>query len=882
MENTNDFVIVDGRLGKYVGPGGDVVIPDGVTVICDKAFENCKLTSVSIPQSVEAIGMYAFFGNNIKTVRIPKHVKHIRDGAFEGIEVIELYNSYQYSPYLFGRVINYKKHIIVVLSAETNEVLFKVPMFDDGYSTDPGLYVVLRGGAWQKDAPVFDYKILDNYFKKIKFPETKAAIAEFRINNPYSLSDEHKNMYATYLKRTQKKRDAAADDPARKHFEIKGNELLRFTGDERVTEAIIPDGIKAINSNAFIRKNSLKRIVIPEGVTTVELFVLAFTGCSNTLESISIPESLTGLSYLDFERLKQLKYNEYKNGLYLGNERNPYLYFLDVKDRNIADLEIADGTKYIGKDALRDCPALYEIVLPNSVTRIEEQPERTLKNIKQMNMPSGYLRTTDQLPAATSLSLVQSVWKEQVSVEDYAWIYLFQTGVSIESFSSTMVLKDICRAMDEMLCALEKYPRPSAYKRAVKFALQNKEHISRVKLQSLFSNAQKAKVTGPEMDLLQKHLGDMQNTDNEPVEVLCLERFDSEEINTILKKAKISLAQTIKKNPVHYSKSKKVVSLFVIQCVVAKYADIMQGDSPQPKQIKEIDEIVASFDKDDFESFVREASSDTIKTAGASSDISVFGVEPKNRIIGLIGRYGSAEMIGIISNAYDTLKADYTYIKAYGKGDPLPKVNKWKRYLRAALLMSDLPEARKYCINKGWTSEYAEVRGLKPVEVEEMAGLHLTPDDRKVLGAVALYEKWVSELINLADADRTYNEPTVGEAPSMSPVSFQNPLVERFYAAIRDKYIEKGEADLAQNLYRWWKELPCIEEGHIGIEFTVGLLVASYMFVSKNVSGCIMYCRDKWEYRGDYSYATRLYLSVSKDASDWEAYMDTGYRVYDM
>ena len=40
MENTNDFVIVDGRLGKYVGPGGDVVIPDGVTVICDDVFYN--------------------------------------------------------------------------------------------------------------------------------------------------------------------------------------------------------------------------------------------------------------------------------------------------------------------------------------------------------------------------------------------------------------------------------------------------------------------------------------------------------------------------------------------------------------------------------------------------------------------------------------------------------------------------------------------------------------------------------------------------------------------------------------------------------------------------------------------------------------------------
>ena len=73
-----------------------------------------------------------------------------------------------------------------------------------------------------------------------------------------------------------------------------------------------------------------------------------------------------------------------------------------------------------------------------------------------------------------------------------------------------------------------------------------------------------------------------------------------------------------------------------------------------------------------------------------------------------------------------------------------------------------------------------------------------------------------------------------------------------------------------------------IEDGLLGIEFTVGLIVASYMFVSSNVSGGITYCRDKWEYRGDYSSATRLCLSVSEHTSDWETYMDTGYRVYDM
>ena len=42
MSNEMDFVIENGVLKKYVGPGGDVVIPDGVTAISASAFRGIK------------------------------------------------------------------------------------------------------------------------------------------------------------------------------------------------------------------------------------------------------------------------------------------------------------------------------------------------------------------------------------------------------------------------------------------------------------------------------------------------------------------------------------------------------------------------------------------------------------------------------------------------------------------------------------------------------------------------------------------------------------------------------------------------------------------------------------------------------------------------
>ena len=107
MSNASDFVIENGVLMNYTGPGGDVVIPEGVTsigsyafhycsdmksvtipdsvvCICENAFCGCKgLTSVTIPDNVTGIADYAFFGcSRLKSVKIPEGVTSIGDSAF--------------------------------------------------------------------------------------------------------------------------------------------------------------------------------------------------------------------------------------------------------------------------------------------------------------------------------------------------------------------------------------------------------------------------------------------------------------------------------------------------------------------------------------------------------------------------------------------------------------------------------------------------------------------------------------------------------------------------------------------------------------------------------------------------------------------------------
>lgn len=95
QNDSSDFVIDNGILISYQGPGGDVVVPNIVTAINDGAFwcgngldpacvGRLDITSVTLPNSVVRIGNNAFKGCPLNRITLPDSIFTIGSEAFRG------------------------------------------------------------------------------------------------------------------------------------------------------------------------------------------------------------------------------------------------------------------------------------------------------------------------------------------------------------------------------------------------------------------------------------------------------------------------------------------------------------------------------------------------------------------------------------------------------------------------------------------------------------------------------------------------------------------------------------------------------------------------------------------------------------------------------
>lgn len=404
MSNASDFVIKKGVLEKYKGPGGDVVIPEGVKEIGYGAFEGRNsLMSVVIPDGVTEIGWLAFSGcESLTSVRIPEGVKKIGQHAFSrckslsNVVIPGSITEIEVGAFRGCKALADQNGCVVV-----NNILFDY--------VGPGGDVVITEGVAELDERVFwsvnlsslsipgsvtkiDYKsFVDD---EIKFWWGLDS-GSHRIQGECSIQAELKNFYVAEGNKTYSEKDGVV-------FSKNGKKLVLFPyGRESFT---VPEGVTHIMKGAFFGALGLKCLVLPESLTNISGDAIRCTG----LTYLRLPPAVTKLaknavdvSYVSFYHAAIA--DNVKYGIYLGGgiedipvkARNAAVKgFLYAMQNNIEEIKAFEDSyvEYIGRNIKTYCKsaASDEFLLQWMVQKKlipENELEKLLQTFEKENQP---------------------------------------------------------------------------------------------------------------------------------------------------------------------------------------------------------------------------------------------------------------------------------------------------------------------------------------------------------------------------------------------------------------------------------------------------------------------------------------------------------------
>ena len=139
----------------------------------------------------------------------------------------------------------------------------------------------------------------------------------------------------------------------------------------------LPKNLKQIGDCAFENAKGLSKLVIPENVESIGKRAFSGTAIEITINSNIKQIGLNAFSnHSDLEVQREshisckIPQSNYGNGIYAGNDENPYLILIGTIKKEITSLEIHPDTKIIYNHAINNCLFLKEVSIPDGVTCI--------------------------------------------------------------------------------------------------------------------------------------------------------------------------------------------------------------------------------------------------------------------------------------------------------------------------------------------------------------------------------------------------------------------------------------------------------------------------------------------------------------------------------
>ena len=330
-----------------------ITIPVSVVSISDHAFSECTaLKAVTLPAGLLSMGDLVFQGDvALESVTLPASLVHIGMNPFDRCDELKEIS-------ISGDNIFY--HVIDgVLYNRAQTVLISYP------TGKPEKNFVVPETVTELAFASFSE---NKYIEDITLPDTITKIN----GNPFCGCVHLAAMHISPFSRNFEFFSGAL-------FNTQDRELIAYLWGSENESYTVPKGIRSIAQEAFYKHPELKKIELPQTLTTIK--DAAFAECG--LTEIKIPDNVIAMGNSTFSNCADLKSVTFPSGLtWIGN----YAFY---ECEALTTLTLPKSLADIGEAAFYHCTGLTELVLPENLMFIGDYAFLECTGVKKIDFSSN-------------------------------------------------------------------------------------------------------------------------------------------------------------------------------------------------------------------------------------------------------------------------------------------------------------------------------------------------------------------------------------------------------------------------------------------------------------------------------------------------------------